>query len=201
MMSSSRRWLLCLLATLLSACSWTSMSMPEASSYGYAPDRVIVVGKMELLPPVDIENEQRTHWNAPGDEAILNRVFMFTSAEPTPIDTDDVGMGDFKNSMAALWDVTFFLESTRERTYLRGGMMVLDSQSSDRVWFPGGYYYDAPKEASAIYIGTLRYTRDDFYNTKKLELIDEYNSASKQFKAKFGATAQLTKALLKKAKK
>ena len=201
MMSLSRFFLLCVAVMLLPACIWTSLPMQEASSYGSSPDSIIIVGKMELIPPVDVENEQLTHWNAPGDDVILNKVFMFTSPDPTPVDANDLRRSDLKNSIAALWGETFFLESKRERTYLRAGMMILDSQSTDRIWFPGGYYYDTPKGANAIYIGTLRYTRDDFNAIKKVELIDEYNSASKQIKKKFGPNAQLTKVLLKKSTK
>lgn len=190
-----------LLPVMLGACSWTSFSMDQADSVQPSSDTVVIVGKMVLTPPIDPEYEQKTHWNAPGDGDIINRVFMLTAPDQAELDMDDPDMADFKNNIPALWGEMFFLESPRQRTYLRAGMMILDSmRPTDRIWFPAGYYYDVPPNASAIYIGTLRYTRDDFYVTKKLELLDEYNQAVTAFRKKFGASAKLEKSLLKKSR-
>jgi hypothetical protein len=43
----------------------------------------------------------------------------------------------------------------------------------EKLWFPGGYYFDVPKGAAAVYIGTLRYFRDDFNSITRVEVIDE----------------------------
>lgn len=189
-----------LLLGTLSGCSWLSYSMPAAQSAAIATDKVIVVGRFELDPPLNPEYEQKTHWNVVGDDAITNRLFMLTAPHAKPLDTDTPSLSDFRNNIGALWDTTFFMTGPRERTHFRGGMVVLDAMSgNDRIWFPGGYYYDVPANASAVYIGTLRYTRGDFYKIKRVEVRDDYATASAQFRQQFGASATLKKSLLKRA--
>lgn len=185
----------------LSGCSWLSYSMPAAQSAVIAADKVMVVGRFELDPPLDPEYEQKTHWNVAGDDAITNRLFMLTAPDAKPLNTDAPSTSDFKNNIGALWDTTFFVTGPRERTHFRGGMVVLDAMSTnDRIWFPGGYYYDVPVGASAVYIGTVRYTRGDFYKIKRMEIRDDYAKTSAQFRQKFGTSATLSKSLLKRAK-
>jgi len=191
---------LALVLTCLSGCSWLSYSMPAAQSAAIAADKVIVVGRFELDPPLDPEYEQKTHWNVVGDDTITNRLFMLTAPHAKPLDTDDPSLSDFKNNIGALWDTTFFVTGQRERTYFRAGMVVLDAMSSnDRIWFPGGYYYDVPADASAVYIGTVRYTQGDFYKIKRVEVRDDYAKAYAQFRQQFGASATLKKSLLRRA--
>lgn len=184
----------------LAGCSWLSYSMPEAQSATVAADKVIVVGRFELDPPLDPEYEQKTHWNVAGDDAITNRLFMLTAPSAAPLNTDAPSVSDFRNNIGALWDTTFFVTGPRERTFFRGGMVILDAMSSnDRIWFPGGYYYDVPAGSSAVYIGTLRYTRGDFYKVKRVEVRDDYAKASTQFRQQFGNSATLKKSLLRRA--
>lgn len=189
-----------LLALVIGGCSWTSFSMDEASSAAASTDTVVIVGKVTLTPKFDPEYEQKTHWNAP-DADIVNRIFLLTGNTADAVDTENLALADFKNNIPASWGDIFFLESPRRRHCLRAGMIVLDAtQPNERVWFPGGYCYEVPARASAIYIGTLHYTRDDFYMVKNMEVRDEYQEALTAFRKKFGTSATLDKSLLKKAR-
>ena len=187
-----------LLVGTLAGCVLPS-AMEQANSVDNSGSSVVVVGKIEIVPPLDAVYEQKTHWNVIGDEAILNKIVMATGTDPKPVDTDLV-LSEWQNAIEAELGKNFFLKGKRQRTYLKGAMVNLDVKSQDRLWFPGGLYYDVPNGADAVYVGTLRYTRDDFNKIKKVELINEYKSASREFSSRFGKGARLTQSLLKSAK-
>lgn len=62
-------------------------------------------------------------------------------------------------------------------------MAHLDVMKQEKLWFPGGYYFDVPKGAAAVYIGTLRYYRDDFNSITRVEVIDERKDIASLLKA------------------
>ena len=174
-------------------------AMESASSVGKSGSSVVIVGKIEIVPPLDVKYEQRTHWNVIGDDAILNKIVMATGTDPEPVDIDNLVLSQWQNAIEAELGKTFYLTGKRQRTYLKGAMVNLDVLNQERLWFPGGLYYDIPKDADAVYLGTLRYTRGDFNEIKKVELINEYKSASKEFSGRFGKRAMLIQSLLKQA--
>lgn len=182
------------LATLISSCTFPS-TMQKATKIGASPSSVIIVGKIELDPPIDNKLEQRTHWNVVGDDVILSKIVMATGTDPAPVSTSIV-MSEWQNAIEAVQGKTFFLQTRRQRTYLKGAMITLDVMSQDRIWLPGGMYFDVPKDTQAVYIGTLRYTRDDFNDVKKIEVIDEYKKTLAEFKKRFGRKATMKRALL-----
>lgn len=182
----------------LAGCAFPSR-MPAALYYRHSPQDVIIVGKFELDPQMDVEHEQDTRWNVIGDGAILNHVVMATASAPSDEHPESFPLSAWKNHINAEWGETFVLAAPRERVYLNGGMMQLDITTGSRVYFPGGVYFEAPTGATAIYIGTLKYTRGDFFAIKTMQVLDEYAEASKVLKEKFGESARLSKALMRPA--
>lgn len=65
------------------------------------------------------------------------------------------------------------------------------------IYVPALFPLDIRKDDEAIYIGTIKYTRDEYYYWKKVQVIDEYNQALPEFEAKFGTSVKLRKALTK----
>ncbi len=195
-MHGAKTLLSLLVMVWLAGCAFPT-KMPQALYYRHSPQEVIIVGKFEIDPPIDTEHEQDTQWNVIGDGAILNHVAMATGAAPIDDHPQNFPMAAWKNYINAEWGETFVLAAPRQRVYLNGGMMQLDMTTGSRVYFPGGLYFDAPADATAIYIGTLKYTRGDFYAIKAMKVLDEYSEASKVFKAKFGEDARLSRALMR----
>lgn len=190
-----------ILSTLVTGCAFPTM-MPVANTVDTTGKTVIVVGEIELDPPLEVKFEQPTHWNVIGDENLQNKVHMATGAKPKPVNTDNSieHMSQWENAMEVELGKTFFLKTAANRTYLNGAMITLDVTTHDRIWLAGGYYFDVPKGAKAIYIGTLKYTRDDFNEIKKIRLINEYKKVLPEFKKKFGNSVKLKKSLLKRLK-
>jgi hypothetical protein len=48
-----------------------------------------------------------------------------------------------------------------------------------------------------VYIGTLRYHRDEFFEISRVVVVDEYAQANAEFVKKFGTRYPLRKVLLK----
>ena len=179
-------------SSLLSGCAMIPTLLPPATDLLGSESHVVVVGKFELDPPLNAALEQRTHRNVIGDKRILNRIIMATRNAPGPVDTNALGGPDWQGTIEAEWGVPFRVKAPRQRTYLNGGFVQLDVVAQEKLWFPGGVYFDVPPGARAIYIGTLRYTRNEFNRITNVEVIDERKDFAPE------ARALLQPALLQK---
>lgn len=159
-------------ALLLQACAMPQ-ALPETTALDAGANEVVVIGKIELVPPLDPKFEQRSHWNVVGEKRLLGRVWMSTGAEYKPITTSQLEGSEFQRSLEAQWGVPFMVKTARQRTWLNGGITHLDVLRQERLWFPGGYYFDVPAGARAVYVGTLRYHRNDFNAITRVEVLDE----------------------------
>lgn len=188
-------------AILLFACAWLGgcalpQALPEAGNLQTRANTVVVIGKFELVPPLNPELEQETHWNVIGDGRTLNQFAMATGSSPQPVNTSQVSMKDWRSYIDAQWGEPFAVEARRQTTYLNGGMTQLDVMSQDRLWFPSQLYFEAPADAAAVYIGTLRYTRNDFNRIIKVEVIDEYAQTLATLGPKYRDAGNVQKLLL-----
>lgn len=191
-----RALLLALSCLALQACS-LPRALPNASDLDAGPPEVVVIGKIELDPPLDARYEQKTHWNVVGDKRILDHVLIATAGEFRPVDTSQLDGSDFSSAIEARWGVPFMVKAPRRRTFVNGAVLHLDVLAQDRLWFPGGYYFDVPEDATAVYIGTLRYTRNEFNTITRVQVIDERKDIASLLKAG-GAPPGLRVSLLKK---
>ncbi|WP_460837285.1 hypothetical protein [Noviherbaspirillum agri] len=167
-----KKVLLLLFCLALQACTLPRI-LPEATDLKSDASEVVVIGKIELVPPINTRFEQKTHWNVIGEKRMLGRIWIATGGEYQPVNTAQLNASEFQNSVEAEWGVPFMVKTPRQRTFLNGGLAHLDLREGAKLWFPGGYYFDVPKDAAAVYIGTLRYHRNDFNTITKVEIVDE----------------------------
>jgi hypothetical protein len=66
--------------------------------------------------------------------------------------------------------------------------------------FPGKLRVALKPGDRAVYIGTLRYYRDEFFEITRVAVVDEYGAANAEFANKFGSGVPLRKALMAPAK-
>lgn len=194
-----KKILLTIFCLALQACT-LPQSLPVATDLKAGASEVVVIGKIELVPPINAEFEQRRHWNAYGQDRMLNGVFVATAAEYKPVDISQPKGSDFLNTLEAKWGVPFMVKVPRQRMFLNGGMTYLDVLQQERLWFPGGYYFDVPNGAKAVYIGTLRYHRNDFNVITKVEIIDERKDITAALKNIDGSVQNVHVSLLKKVR-
>lgn len=202
-----KKLLLILAALVLQACASTpSVETPEdtkaqvKTKAKVSSSEVVVIGKIELVPPINAEMEQRTHWNQLGERRMLTRMFMSTGPVYKPVEHGAMNRSDFKDSIEPEWGVPFMAELPRRRTFLNGGVTYLNVVQQELLWFPGGFYFDVPADAAAVYIGTLRFHRNDFNTITKVEVIDERGDIAVVLKKEGGKPMQVRPSLLKRVR-
>lgn len=159
-------------ALFIAGCGMPKMVQHTTKAQVSSPNKVVVIGRFVLTPSVLTDIEQQTHWNVLGDERIINTVFMATGANNQPASTQ-LGGSDWQQTIEVQWGQPFMVELDKRTTWLNGGFMFLDALKQERLWFPGGFHFDVPKDAGVIYIGTLHYIRNEFNTIKHIEVINE----------------------------
>lgn len=191
--------LLCFLLALLQGCS-AMRTMADAKTLKPEAGKLIVVGKFELDPPLIQPGDDAGHKPAfIGAGKYVNKAFFSATAKPVDRIDDSMRSSQWNNTLDATWGETYFKETDARKTYLNAGVFFVDVISMDQAWLPAGMSFTPPANAKAIYIGTVRYTRDDFMNITKVQVIDEYREAKAEFEKSLGKTVRLQKVLLRKA--
>jgi hypothetical protein len=158
-------------------------------------EEMVVVGRVELVPPLR-KGEQRIRGMVVGN--FENRLFLITDEQPRPLPRE-LKLADYTGRVEAPLGSTFFVRSRSAPFHLLGGVLFLDfgGDTQQRAHFPGGMQVAARPGDRAVYIGTLRYHRDEFFEISRVVVVDEYAQANAEFVKKFGTRYPLRKVLLK----
>lgn len=188
-------WLVALLA--LAACAPAARA-PLTSIDALGRDEVVLVGKVELVPALR-KHEQKIRGNVIGN--FENRMYLVMDEKLRPL-PEDLRVADYAGRIEALMGSTFFVRSKAEPAYVLGGVVFLDmgGNTQQKAYFPGGFQVAVKPGDRALYVGTLRYHRDEFFEIQRITVVDEYREASAEFAAKFGKGQTLRKALLTRVK-
>ena len=65
------------------------------------------------------------------------------------------------------------------------------SVDMERLILPGGLKYDIRDSDKAIYIGTIRYYRDDYNAITKIDFLNDFEKANQAFIDRFGNGVKL----------
>lgn len=193
---------------LLGACCLTpsALNMAEPGS-GPGPGEAIIFGKIVISPPLD-DHEQRLDTVQTGGGGCLinptagkyrNTVILLTDRTPRKI--SDPGISDYKNRIEAPIGKTFYVKApaTEPLYVVRSEIqMSLHGGGLEKAVLPSGYKIDVQRGDGAVYIGTIKYYRDEFFTTKRIEIIDDFEQESAAFRKKFGGRIAVRKALVKK---
>ncbi len=153
-----------------------------------------VVGRVELVPPLS-EHDQRIRGIGTG--RFGNKMFLMVDEEYREL-TEEPGMGDFKGRIDASLGEEFIVRSSNEPFFIIAGMIYLSlgHDLPDPAYFPGGLKAELRPGDKAVYIGTIRYHRDDFFEVQQVEILDDYERVKAEFEREFGKEHPLRKALL-----
>jgi len=186
---------LCILLLALMAGCAPAPRAPLDSVDALGGEEMVVVGRVELVPPLR-KGEQRIRGNVVGN--FENRMFLITDEHPRPLPRE-LKLADYTGRVEAPLGSTFFVRSRSAPFYLLGGVLFLDfgGDTQQRAHFPGGMQVAARPGDRAVYIGTLRYHRDEFFEISRVVVVDEYAQANAEFVKKFGTRYPLRKVLLK----
>ena len=182
-----------LLLGLLGACVGAARE-PVDSLSGVGGDETIVVGRVELVPPLRKEEQKL---KGLGTVKFENKIFLITDEQYRTL-TKEPEMADYAGRIEAILGKNFFVRSSNRPFYILGGMLYLDlgGQEMNRAYFPGGLKVSLKPGDKAVYVGTVRYHRNEFFGVTNAAIVDDYDRANAEYKKKFGAKYPLRKALL-----
>ena len=161
-------------------------ALPNATGAGIPAGSMVVVGKIELDPPFSPELEQTTHWNILGDGAIRNRVLLATGSESRPVQPGVFSGNTWQGYIDAYWGEYFAVIMPRAPRYLNGVAVPLDVRQQEYLWFPGSLVIRPPEDGDVLYVGTLKYVRDDFNQIVDIQIVDERQEAAAFLSDAFG---------------
>jgi len=182
-----------LLASMLGACVGAARE-PVDSLSGLGGDETVVVGRVELVPALRKDEQKLKGLNSGSFE---NKVFLLAD-EHYRVLTEEPVMADYAGRIEAILGKNFFVRSNSKPFFILGGMMYLDlgGREMNRAYFPGGLKVSLKPGDKAVYVGTVQYHRNEFFEITKAAIVDDYDRANTEFKKKFGAKTPLRKALL-----
>ncbi len=183
--------------TLLGACAGPARQDVDSLSEVGAGE-TLVVGRIELVPPLRKDEQKIKALNSGTYE---NRIFLLADVQYRVLVSEPV-LADYNGRIEATLGKNFFVRSDRKPFFILGGVLFLDIGGSElnKAYFPGGLKVPIQPGDRAVYIGTLKYHRNEFFEITKVAIEDDYERANAEFKKKFGTKNSLRKALLTPAK-
>jgi hypothetical protein len=181
-----------LLALVLGACAGPARERVDGwSSVGAG--ETLVVGRIELVPPLR-KGEQKIE--ALNSGSFENLVYLLADDKNRAL-PDEPKTADYDGRIEATLEQTFFVRSSDHPFYILGGVLWLEiGKGSNKAYFPGGLRVSLRSGDKAVYLGTVRYYRDEFWNFSKVTIVDDYDRANGEYRKKFGGKIALRKALV-----
>lgn len=192
-------------AAALLAAGCVSVSEDVASMREVSSDAVMLVGKIEIVPPIKVEEQKyRAGWDVFNSKRhFLGRAVLFTSDKPQHRERTD-------NALNPPLEETYFVKLPRSHRYVVKGSVTMElvSRSASarsgfdhtELTFPTPIEFDVRPGDKAIYVGTLRLYRDEFHEVTKAEVRDDYAAAMADFGKRFAGEPRPRKALIRRPK-
>lgn len=177
-------------ALLLSAC--TSLRPPFAGFSGLAPGDVAIVGRIELEPPL-VDSDQQVDVLSPYE--FKNQIYAVIDDRWRTIQGEP-GTADLSGSISAPLGQTFYRIVPSKPLFLLESVVYLRvGKVNESALFPGGLRVDIRPGDRAVYVGTVRYHRNEFMETQRVEVVDAYADEAREFARRFGGDVPLQKRL------
>lgn len=155
------------------------------------PNEVLLVGKVELIPKLEKFEQQNLKGIGTG-KFKGHFGLIFAAQKPTYKKGSESGTTYKQMDNYALVEPgkTFFVRYPKGKpVYFLGGVIYLSSDGGalESIKLPGGISYVPGKNARAIYLGTIRYSRDDYNAIKKVRLVNQLNEAVRDLRKETGS--------------
>ena len=193
---------LLLVASLLGACGSMYSGKPHLNSTSeLQANEIILVGKIELVPPLSPEEQELKTLTSDRFQGKAAGLFSDQA-----FDLDNLGMTASTHAILFELGEEFYARQPKTSEIIYSGSVIITKsavanyggyQGRDvtidhrQMNLPGGLKYRIKSDDRAVYVGTIRYHRDDYNAITKVELIDEYKRVNKEFTDKFGSGLRL----------
>ena len=196
-----RRFMLLALAAPLAAC--VTVHAPVERAADLAADKVLVVGRIELVPPLRADEQQLFVGADPFNTKryYQGRAVLFLAGTPVEREQTD-------DAINPPLEQAFAIAVPRARRFVVGGGVAMNLNlrtvsARQAVLDRSDLHLPVPVELDfrpgdrAVYIGTLRIHRDEFHSVVRAEVVDDYRAAAAEHRDRFGADVPLRRALLR----
>lgn len=176
------RFALPVLAAGILACACIPPAAPEAvNADALRSDRVLLTGTIELAPPprdTDYMLEFSTEWKG--------KAFLLDEQPGTRISARKL-----RGRIEVPLGKPFYVMVPREALEIRGIFIPIRTSMTtgeiEGARLPAGLRVAIRGDDRAVYAGHLRFTRDEFFQVNRVELLDEHALATVEVQRRFGA--------------
>lgn len=187
-----KRWLCLLYFAGLTGCAGLS-ELESTNTLGSS--EIVLTGRIELDPPLRAD-EQELHMLGSG--RYRNKLLVVVGDEY--IDLREPGFDALRNAAVVTLGEDFHIRVPRRATLVySGGSILMGADKRGRVDYlhlPGKVKFHTRPGDEAIYLGTIKYTRDDFNGISDVNVIDQHTQSQQAFKQAFGKSLRSRKAVL-----
>jgi hypothetical protein len=181
---------------LVAGCATPRKAVDSMADVG--ANEAVLVGRIEMVPPLQ-RGEQRLEGLFVSD--MRNRAYFLTDDHWREVQ-GEASFSDYRGYVGEEFGKTFAIAVPSQPLYLLKGIMYLHFTGNrwEQAWLPGGLRVDLQRGDKAVYMGTIRYHRNEFMDITKVEIVDEFNREQADFAKKFGPGTVLRKKLARPAK-
>ena len=193
--------LLALAALVLAGCVSVSEDVTTLGEVG--TDAVLVVGKIEIVPPIKPEEQSFKALDPFNTKRhFLGRAILFMADKPKYQDRTDTALNPPLQQ-------TYFVTLPRDKRFMVRGSVTMAFAlrtvsrrqavtDQTELMLPAPLALDIRPGDKAVYVGTLQLHRDEFHEVTRAEVRDEYAKAVAEYRAKFPGAPLPRKALLRR---
>jgi hypothetical protein len=176
---------------LIAGCATPRKPVTSLGSLG--SHEAVLVGRIEMVPPLQV-GEQRLEGLFVSD--LRNRAYFLTDDHWREVHGEP-SLSDYRGHVGEEFGKTFAVAVPTQPLYVLKGIMYLHFTNNrwEQAWLPGGLKVDLQPGDKAVYMGTIRYHRNEFMDITKVEIVDDFNRERADFAKKFGAGPALRKKL------
>ena len=191
------------IALTIAACALPKTSITSLNEV--AADEIVVVGKLQLLPHIRKDEVQLTNFITIGPDVAHKSLRLIVS--DVYFDLGGLAAHDYSDAIFTLdGDYFYFTWKKDKPLHILGTSFITRSTQTNidtmTLSLKKGLNVRHSKIAKAIYVGTITFKRDEFFNIKDIVINqNEYNKANSEFNKKFKTRMKLEKAKLSSSRK
>jgi hypothetical protein len=175
----------------LSSCAGNAVKRGNIGGDEAGPDTTIIVGRIVVEP--EPEAGEKGFFNSGYDGQV--RLYCDSVLKLETVH-DNSFWENWPVQVAGNEGQTFYYGIPNRRCYaVMAGYFLSRSDSYEIIHLPVSFTLDIQPGDGAVYIGTIKFTRDAFYNVKRIDVYDEYAKVYPEFVKIYGPGVKLKKAV------
>lgn len=163
-------------------------------------NEIVMVGRIELVPPLSAEEQELKTITSDRFQGRASGLFSERA-----FDLNNLPMTASTHAVLLELGTEFYARQPKSNEIIYSGSVVLMRSAAHyggymgrnvtidhrQLNLPGGIKYTVKPDDRAVYIGTIRYYRDDYNAITRVEFINNFNKVNKEFVTRYGSGLKL----------